>query len=687
MTVTVWSALLGWVRLALVLGPLCLAATALQKRAAPHWHGATAVLARAVIALATAVVVAEAIGTVGWFSPWIIVMAEAGVALAVLAVLALGAPAAPTDPVPAGAVPDGAVPDGAVGWPLLDRIAMALVVATVLLWVAMTWWLGRQGVIDNDSLRYHGPFVARWLQTHSLTELHYTSSELQEVFFPANSEALTAIGVGALGTDWLLPVLNLAWMALALLAGWTLGDGRTRRFTLVAVTAVLAAPLLVRTQPASARNDVAAAALLLAAAALALRADRRFGAVAVAGAATGLAVGSKLSVLFPAVVLSVAVVVLAGRGRRVRTAGAFAVPAVATGGFWFVRNWVRVGNPLPWYRLRAGPVELPALDFPIVRLQGRTIADYAGSTDFWLRTVPGGLTDAVGALWPVFVAVAVAGVVAAAVRRGQPRVLAAMAAVGVAADVVTPYSAGGTHGPTMFPTQLRFLILAAMLGLVCFAIALRPRSYAILTALCGAVLAQSLWSSALPFWVVGAIVVIGVVVVIALADVAVRRRLRERPVGFAALGVVAAGCVAFSVANAGLRYQRADPRGKWAAYAYFDDVHDARVAVGVLGHTYPLTGPDLSNHVQRIGIVGADGSFRPARTCEEWQGRLIAGRYDYAVVGRAHSTTGREPPEAGWTERLPGAERVLRSGTTSVYRLSRPGPVDCPPGGTGGSGR
>ena len=80
--------------------------------------------------------------------------------------------------------------------------------------------------------------------------------------------------------------------------------------------------------------------------------------ISIAGLAMGLAAGVKLSFLTPAAVLTVGVIVIAGRGQRLRTAVAWIVPMVATGGFWYVRNLVAVGNPIPYIH-HLGPISLP----------------------------------------------------------------------------------------------------------------------------------------------------------------------------------------------------------------------------------------------------------------------------------------------------------------------------------------
>jgi hypothetical protein len=520
-------------------------------------------------------------------------------------------------------------------------------------------------VLDNDSLRYHGPFVARWLQLHDLTQLHHTSRELQEVFFPANNELLVAGSVLTYGTDWAMPYLNVGWFALALLAAWCLPlDPRRRPLTLVAAAAVVAAPRLIGTQPGSGRNDLAAAALLLAFVAIAHRLGERPGGMAVAGLALGLAVGTKLSVAVPAVVLVVAVVVL-HRGRRIATAGSVVLAALVSGGFWYVRNWVRAGNPLPWYRLDIGPIHLDGPRFLGVEEHGQTIVDRAGSSRFWSVTVPDGLRYAIGPLWWVVLVLA-AGVVVVGLATGRwRRAIAATVVVALAAHVITPFSAGGDHGPTMFGPQLRFLAAPALLAgvLVALIVPTRHRRWVVWAAL---VYVASVVAS-----FTDVAVALGfAAAVVGLAAAAGRGWSVPRPARIALSGVAAVLVLAAAPVAAAHRYDDPDRNATWAVFGMFRHVRDARVAVGVFRHTYPLTGPDLSNHVQLVGVAEARGGFRPARTQREWVHGVTTGDYDYVVVGRTTTVRGPELVQTAWSRAIPGAVEVYRDGTTTVFHIS-----------------
>ena len=190
---------------------------------------------------------------------------------------------------------------------------------------------------------------------------------------------------------------------------------------MVAAAILLECHTLVVRDPGAAKNDLAAAALLLASIAILVKAWnapprrflRRYGrtkaprpmerwALAAAGLAAGLAAGTRVTVLAMAAALTVAVVVLAPRGGAGGGAGWWFLPALAGGAFWYLRNLVVAGNPIPEVK-SLGPISLPHPE----RLQeGRpdfSIAHYATDTGVWREYFAPGLHEAFGALWPLVV--------------------------------------------------------------------------------------------------------------------------------------------------------------------------------------------------------------------------------------------------------------------------------------------
>ena len=122
-----------------------------------------------------------------------------------------------------------------------------------------------------------------------------------------------------------------------------------------------------------------------------------------------------------AAALSVAVLVLAPRGRRWAAAGWWFVPALLGGGYWYLRNLVVAGNPLPAVE-SLGPISLPhprAAADRQARLQHRPLRDRHRRLAPLLLP---GLHDAFGALWPLVVGGAVLAALLALLK-GRDRVV------------------------------------------------------------------------------------------------------------------------------------------------------------------------------------------------------------------------------------------------------------------------
>jgi hypothetical protein len=162
-----------------------------------------------------------------------------------------------------------------------------------------------------------------------------------------------------------VPLSNHLFAALALGASFVIG----RRWgvgalSMLATSVVLSFPLIGSTQPGQMYNDVMAAALLMAAVALLVDGELDPRSVALAGAALGASIGTKLSVLAVVGALAVGVLAITLTLRMWRGALAFMSALSITAGFWFARNWVVHGSPVPYMAITLGPIRLHALASP-----------------------------------------------------------------------------------------------------------------------------------------------------------------------------------------------------------------------------------------------------------------------------------------------------------------------------------
>ncbi|MFN8214973.1 MAG: hypothetical protein U0R71_00090 [Solirubrobacterales bacterium] len=703
------SYLLGAAQLAILLLALAFTAHRLRRALLPSWRGAAARLVETVAAVAVLILVAELLGVLG--------LLYAGAVLAATVLLALlagllpgGALRGDQPPAPPGAEGSGAAA-GAAGRPASEQanpwalLVMTAVVAVVVFhWAVTTKHALDRGIFNFDSLWYHMPFAASMAQSHSVTALVHPETVFTNWFYPQNSELLHAVGILLISRDTLSLFLNFGWLALAFLAAWVIGRPYGRGpLTVVAAAILLGCHTLVVRDPGAAKNDLAAAALLLAAIAILIEAwhhQRRprlepGWAVAAAGLATGLAAGTRVTVLAMAAALSLAVLVLAPRGRRWAAAGWWFVPALLGGGYWYVRNLVVAGNPIPEIH-SIGPISLPHPE----RLQeGRpdfSIAHYATDTGVWRHYFAPGLHEAFGALWPLVVGGAALAALWALLRGrdGLVRWLGGVALFGMVAYLFTPLSAAGADGePVGFGINIRYVVPALLAGVALAPLPAwfddRRRWWGLMAALVlvfgltdrpDAALHDAARVFALAF------VLLAVLVPAAL--LLWRRRGAAAAALVGALAALAVVLVAIGYplqrhylegrfANDGPHDTQIPGMGLDSAYRWARGIEDARI--GLAGTTagfagYGFYGPDLSNRVVYLGESGPRGAFNAIPTCAGFRAAVNAADLDYLVTSPflnfLHPGSPIESPEARWLRGENAVEPVLHEGPVTVWRVT-----------------
>jgi hypothetical protein len=648
-------------------------AVRLRERLVRGWSGAPARLVELVLAAGAITVVSELLGTVGGFR-----IAPLTIAMVVLAAVAHTSRGwRPADPTPSEPAP----PES---WGGRAVVAVAAIVAAAVFaqWTSHTIATLRDGMSHYDSLWYHLSRAARFVQDASVTKLHFTRTEFPDTFHPSGSELLHAIGMLAFRREVISPYLNLGWLVAALLAGWCIGRPfGVAPLTTLAVAMIMASPLMADGHGGTASNDVAAIALLLAAVAIVVQpGGRGRGAVAVAGVAAGLAVGVKLTVAAPAVVLALGIAWLAPR-RRLATAATFIVPMVVAGGVWYVRNWARAGTPEPAAHL---PL-LPHPAFSIVDRQGYAIADYVTNSAVVRHWFVPGLRADFGWVWPLVLVVGALGAVVALARRTSSptvRLLGVAALAGLVQYVVTPTTALGPRDqPLLFASNVAYAVPGLALGAVLLPVAfgqLRGRAPLLLAGGLTAVVVVEWFGRSVPAWD-SANAAVGVVIAAALVGaLAVARVLSTRSrvaLAAAATAVVVAGMpVAWSASRHYLRDRWSDR----PVFAWAKAVSDSRIAVAGFIQQYPFTGTRLDNRVQYVGVKGPHGEYHEVTDCAAWRDALRAGRYGYVVLGRESPDAGLDARRREWTSDDPASTQILAAGGSVVYRFDwRAPPAAC----------
>jgi hypothetical protein len=690
--------LLGVAELVWLAGFAVLGGAALRRRLLPAFSGGPAYLSAAVIALALLIWMAEVLGTFGRLepAPYLAVMALVGLGLW-LGVgggwgrssrwlgFSPGEPAAVRERL-RGEKQDAAAqeerphpPSSGLSPRRTERGvgAVTLVALAIAALVVVKFGIDVRsklstGMTGFDSTWYHGPFAAGFFQSGDTWGLHFIAPQFLAWFYPANAEIFHAAGMLAFGRDLLSPLLNLGWFVGCLGACWCIGRPYRVAPWSLALGAIALSLSVLSDQAGEARNDIVGIFFLLAAVAVALNAwgkDREgdgegadpsgkgpgagLGAAFVIGLAAGLAAGTKLNFLLPAAVLVLGLASVAPTGRRWQALAVATLAGLAGGGYWYLRNVVHTGNPLPWFD-RLGPISLPAPDQALGGREGHSVLGYLTDGSVWSDWFLPGLHGGLTILWPLVAALAGTGLVLSLAaltrdRKGDAALfLAGLTGVAVVvAWLIAPTSASGPDGmPRGFESGLRYLVPALVLGLALLPVTptWRERLRRIAT------------NSRLPAykagkrefaWVWGSLIALALAIGYPLQ----RHYLENRYANptFAALGLNAAF--------------------KWA-----DDVSGARIAT-TSTRQYPLYGTDLSNHVQYVGEERPHGGFLVPSTCRQWRHLLNEGNYDYVVTSRDRIEPGKPPypPATRWTEDSE-ARPILKTPPTVVFKLK--GPLD-----------
>jgi hypothetical protein len=712
------SYLLGALQLALVLAPLAFSACRLRRKLLPDWTGAPARLVESIAFVALLVWLSEILGSVGLFYAGALVAASLLVGLATWFLPAGGADLGDhPEQLPQrrdGGTRSATGPAGPES--LGSLLVMAGVIAiTVFSWAVTTKHALDRGIFNFDSLWYHMPFAVEMVQSHSVVGMHHVETVFTNWFYPQNSELLHGVGILLTGRDTLSLFVNFGWLAIAFLAAYCVGRPYGRgALTTVAAAILLACHTLVVRDPGAAKNDLAAAALLLASIAILVEAHARRGvvevgppmdakaqphrsgmapwAVAAAGLAAGLAAGTRVTGLAMAAALTLAVVALAPRGRRTAAFGWWFVAALAGGAFWYLRNLVVAGNPIPEIE-KLGPISLP---HPQRLQEGRPdfgIAHYATDTGVWRHYFAPGLHEAFGALWPLVVFGAAAAALLALLR-GRDRMVrwvGGAALFGLLAYLFTPLSAAGAEGePVGFGINIRYVIPALLAGIVLVPLDRwldRPRlQWALLAALLLVFVVSdrpdhALHDPARAFALAFAVAAVAVPALLLYA------RSRGMAASAALAGALLLALVAIGYplqrhylqgrfANAGPKEEQIPGMDLNAAYRWARGVDHARI--GLVGTTagfagYGFYGTDLTNHVAYLGEEGPHGAFNAIPACAAFRAAVDAADLDYLVTAPflnfLHPGSPIPSPEGRWLRGEPAVRPILREGGVTVWTV------------------
>lgn len=689
--------------LGVLVAAFSVSARRLRQTLLPAWDGAPAALASIVLALSLAVLTAELLGLVGLLDSPALIVTSVSTALALHL--------SKIDPL-AGS---------GIAKPRVDRLG--LLVGTAFALLTAVHWAGpvlhslNVGIYRQDSTWYHLPFAAWFAQTGSVAGLLQTDPlKLAVWYYPLNSELLHSIGMVVLGNDLASPLLNFGWMGVALLAAWCIGRplGLAAATLLGAIVVVDSDMMLV--QAGNAPSDIVALACLLAAIAILVNgelggdeaddAPRRMrlapssGPLGVAALAAGLAIGAKVTMLVPVGVITVGLLIAGGRAGAGRRAAIWLGGLAATGGFWYARNLVQAGNPLPW--LNAGPLPGPHQEDLYPR-PAHSIAGYLADRHAWTHFFFPGFAETLGPLWFLVLFAALAGIVLGLRRRHSPliRIVALAGAATLIAHLFNPISASGPEGgPYGFASNLRYAAPGIAIGLVLLPLCetrwmarrVFTPAYALLIAIAAIGSAEWIQPQLLVAVAIGALAV--------LVPVWLVTKPRGAPRRLAIAGLVAV------IAVVGYPEQRHYFEGRYRADLAppLDNPgfrasnqwkliqtwarNQRGMRIGIVGAPaafgqYVFYGEGLSNEVRYIGEPQPHGGLTQIEGCRRWRERIDRGRFDAVVITPEDPGSPFPPPQIGWTETDRAAVPALRVNPAGVFLLA--GPLN--PAGCAGAGR
>jgi hypothetical protein len=644
----------------------------------PGWSGPLARLSEATLAVSTVLVISELLGTFAGFrrGPVVLVVVVVG-ATSVLSsrrVRMTGATAVPTT----------SRRSSSVAMQVGNGLALFIAVVVVLEWAAQLLVVYRHGM-PGDTAIYHGPMSAHFAQTGWTTHYLYVTPGEAITFYPQNTELLQGVGIMLLHSDLLTPVGSVASLLLLLAAAWCVGRPWGAQWPVTGVVAsIVAGSHYASSDAATAMNDLAAVAfLLVAVAVLGARRPWTTGQVGVAATAAGLALGTKLTMVIPVVALTVAVVILAPRRRRA-PAAAWVSGMAAGAAFWYARNLVAVGNPIPSVRLHIGPLSLPAPSTPVTDHASRTLLGSIDLSAVRHVFIPG-LSYIFGSAWVLLILPPVAGLLWGLFHSRDPflRGLALVGTVGLAGYAVTPT----TGFPPLFAVEIRYAFPSLMLGAVLAGIATsryRDDVTVVLLALLAAGTAVA--ASADGGWWGGIsgnagllLVVSGTVAVLTVligpaSERALLRRASRSPGPVAAAGFLAVAVALMPLAWTVQRHYAEDRYKNFGGdmapiIDALRNTKDQRVALAGYTAQLPFYGADLSNRVRYVGQTGPHGGFTDVASCPAWRRLVAQGGYQWVVTGRAFPGETGEPPQAEWTRSSPAVTQVIHNGRASLFRI------------------
>lgn len=662
-----------------------LTGTILASRLLPGWRGPIAWVGITVVAVAAAIGPALILGSFGLLTGWSWLLLTGILAAAVWhwrdrLPSVRARPALLTDPASPG----------------LDMVGTAIAAGAFGAFVVGVVTRLGTGMTGFDSTWYHGPFAAGIAESGNTFSLHFLAPQFLSWFYPQNSEVIHSLGMMAFGTDLLSIFVNLGWFTACLLAAWCIGRPYGAAPISLAGVALVIGSAAMADQSGEARNDIVGTFFLLGGLAVMVNAAAggrkiTLGPALVVALAAGLAMGTKVNFVPAALALLAGIVVLSEPARRLRNGLLGGCVLLLGGGYWYLRNLVHAGNPLPWIN-HIGPLSLSGPTQDVGGRDAGSVWGYLTDSDVIRHWFLPGFGDGFGSGWILLGVLAIGGLVLCLGPKSGParRTGAVVGITLVCAWLVAPTSASGPAGePNGFVSGLRYLAPALAVCLALLGSGIGPRGSQARWLVTGLLLILAPVTIAFgdgwdgKDWLVACVIATfsWIVCLILLGVWRVRSgrpraagRSPSKPVAWAGGAAVAFLVLCgFGVQRYYFEHRYASPDftipALSKAFVWARDQSGLRIGTNAT-RQYPLWGEKLGNKVGFIGIERPHGGFVKAESCRNFIRAANSGDYDFLVL-----TLDREgqkldsPRELAWIATDPAVEPVLLADGGAVVRL------------------
>lgn len=239
------------------------------------------------------------------------------------------------------------------GLPLYQKIFLLIIVFLFLFWLVR---LAFVPVWDYDSIAYHMPFVANFIQKHTVNDIYFSALSGPIGYYPSNMEVLLTNFLLFFNFDSSLNALNLLF-AFGLFLGFYLicrELNASKTVTFLGFFALFSMPVFLRLI-GTLKIDVFFLFLFAALSLFLIRylKTQSFADIFLFSLSSGLFLGSRYLaipyVLLPLCIIFTFFIVRFVAGWQWRFATHFEVLILGiliTGGYWYIRNFIAVNNPI-----------------------------------------------------------------------------------------------------------------------------------------------------------------------------------------------------------------------------------------------------------------------------------------------------------------------------------------------------